>query len=96
MFDPNTGQPHASAALTPVVKLSFTEWMVNWLSFRSSLDMEKETPCTLQEVEVKTPGCPTPLFSLDNKIIHRIGKISSPAAHCVIDFRIFTAGSLCN
>jgi hypothetical protein len=95
MFDPSTGQPHASAALTPVIKLSFSEWMVNWLNFRASLDMEKKTACTLQEVELKFPG-PSPLFRLDTKIIQRLRKISSPAAHCFVDFRNFTAESLCN
>ena len=69
MFDSCTGQLHASAALTPVVKLSFTEWMLNWLGFRASLDMEKKTPCTLQEVELKFPDCPIPLFRLYTKII---------------------------
>jgi len=68
MFDPSTGQPHASAALTPVVNLSFTEWMVNYLGFRASLHMEKKIPCTLQEVEIKIPSCPTPLLRLDTKI----------------------------
>jgi hypothetical protein len=82
MLDPSTGQHHASAALTPAVKLSFTEWIVNWLGFTANREVEKKTSSTLQEVELKFPGCPTPLFRLDTKIVQRLRSISSLAAHC--------------